>query len=152
MLYVLLNCNFVFAGDVHELHIVQQIYDINNEVPRNLYLFRPEYLSIKTGDTIHFTGTTKGHTVHSVKDMIPEGAEKISIMPRQNSHVKFIVPGVYGIRCKKHDRHGMVAVVVVGDDIHNINRARKAVPRWVNHFVQKKMLSLLDHAESEVKK
>lgn len=81
-------------------HKVKQIYDINNEIPRNLYVFQPEYLEINVGDTIFFDGTVRGHTVHSISGMIPKEAEKIAIMPRQNANVTFTVPGVYGIRCK----------------------------------------------------
>lgn len=140
--------HFATAAD---LHVVRQVFDINNDVADMLYRFEPDYLSIATGDTVRFLGTVKGHTVHSVRNMMPEGAEKIAIMPRQNSDVTFTVPGIYGIRCMKHGRHGMVSLIVVGNDYHNLVAARSAVAQGISWFAQAKMHRLLDRAEADMK-
>ncbi|HBR97659.1 MAG TPA: azurin, partial [Gammaproteobacteria bacterium] len=127
-------------------HEVQQILDINNNVPDMLYRFEPDYLSIATGETVRFLGTVRGQTVHSVRDMLPDGADKIAIMPRDNPDVTFTVPGVYGIRCMKHARHGMVTLIVVGNDYPNLAAVRAAVPKGLNWFAHPKMYRLLDRA------
>ena len=145
----LLACPAARPGEIHELHLVKQIFDINNDVPDMLYRFEPDFLSIEVGDKVRFLGTVKGHTVHSVRDMRPEGGPKIAIMPRQNPDVIFDVPGIYGIRCRKHARHGMVAGVVVGADLHNLEKARVAASRRLNPFAHSKMNRLLDRAEAE---
>lgn len=72
-----------------------------------------DYLEINTGDTVKFPGTVGRHTVHGVRDMIPEGVKKISIMPRQPNEVTFDKPGVYRINCKLHQRHGMVPLLLL---------------------------------------
>ena len=141
-----------WSSESHELSIVKQIYDINAPKADEMYQFVPDYLEIKKGDTIRFLGTVGRHTVHSVKGMIPEGAKPIKIMPRQPNEITFDKPGVYGIKCKLHQRHGMVAVIVVGEDVHNIETARSNVSRGVSEFTRPKMHKLLDKAEASVKK
>ncbi len=138
----------VNATETHELKIVKQVYDINAKSPDLMYQFVPDYLEINTGDSVKFLGTVGRHTVHSVRDMIPEGVKKIAIMPRQPNVVVFDKPGVYGINCKLHQRHGMVSVIVVGGDLHNMEQARVGV-KWVSPYSRGKMNKLLDIAQNK---
>lgn len=138
----------VNATETHELKIVKQVYDINAKSPDLMYQFVPDYLEINTGDSVKFLGTVGRHTVHSVRDMIPEGVKKIAIMPRQPNVVVFDKPGVYGINCKLHQRHGMVSVIVVGGDLHNMEKARVGV-KWVSPYSRGKMNKLLDIAQNK---
>lgn len=137
----------LWAAETHELKIVKQTYNINADAPDKMYQFEPDYLEINVNDTVKFPGTVGRHTVHSVRDMLPEGAKKISIMPRQPNEVTFTIPGVYGINCKLHQRHGMVAVIVVGGDLHNMEKARQGV-KWVSPHSRKKLHGLLDKADA----
>lgn len=138
----------LMAGQQHELKIVKQVYDINADAPDKMYQFVPDYMEINIGDTVKFTGTVGRHTVHSVRDMYPDGFKKIAIMPRQPNEVTFDKPGVYGLNCKLHQRHGMVAVIVVGGDIHNMPKARENV-KWISRHSRAKMHRLLDKAEAK---
>lgn len=132
----------------HELKIVKQVYDINAATAGEMYQFIPDYLEINTGDTVKFLGTFGRHTVHSVKGMAPEGTPKIAIMPRQPNEVKFDTAGIYGIKCKIHQRHGMVSLIVVGGDLHNMKKSRDSVKQGVSTFTVPKMHKLLDKAEA----
>ena len=145
-------CCYPLVGiaETHELKIVHQVYDINAKSPDLMYQFKPDFLQIKLGDQVKFPGTVGQHTVHSVKGMIPDGAKKISIMPHRPNVVTFTEPGVYGLKCKIHQRHGMVAVIVVDQDIHNLEVARAHVKRGVSAFTREKMHRLLDRAEASV--
>lgn len=140
-----------YAGESHELKLVKQVYDINAPEANLMYQFVPDYMEIKVGDRVRFLGTVGRHTVHSVKGMIPDGAERISIMPRQPNVVTFDKPGIYGIKCKLHQRHGMVAMIVVGSDIHNLEKARGNVSSGVSEFTRPKLHKLLDRAEASIK-
>ncbi len=137
-----------YAGQTHELKIVKQVYDINADSPDKMYQFIPDYLEINTGDSVKFLGTVGRHTVHSVRDMIPDGVKKIAIMPRQANVVLFDKPGVYGINCKLHQRHGMVSVIVVGGNLDNMAKARVGV-KWISPQSRDKMNRLLDKAEEQ---
>ncbi len=44
-----------------------------------------------------------------------EGVEKVDIAHKEQHNILMSTPGVYGIKCKVHNRHGMFALVVVGD-------------------------------------
>jgi len=129
--------------------VVEQTHNINAKNRATMYQFIPDYLEVNVGDTIRFTGTVGRHTVHSVPGMIPKGAEKIAIMPgnRPDKDVTFTKPGVYGVQCKYHGRHGMVMVLVVGKDASNVAEIRKSVGTYINPFARAKMNKLLDRAE-----
>ena len=145
---LLLISHLSYAAETHELRIVKQVYNINAPRVDLMYQFIPDYLEINTGDTVRFLGTVGRHTVHSVRGMYPEGFEKIAIFPHKPNEVTFDIPGVYGIKCKLHQRHGMVSVIVVGGDIHNMKTARSSVKGGVNQLTEAKMHLLLDKAQA----
>jgi pseudoazurin len=148
VLLLFLMANQVSANETHELKIVKQVYDINAESADKMYQFIPDYLAINVGDSVQFLGTVGRHTVHSVRDMIPEGVKKIAIMPRQPNRVKFDKAGIYGINCKLHQRHGMISLIVVGGDLHNMEKARQGV-QWISPHSRDKMNKLLDRAKMD---
>jgi pseudoazurin len=79
------------------------------------FVFSPDFVRINPGDAINFVATDKGHEVHSVPGMIPEGAQPFDAKMSQDIKVTFTVPGVYVIACKPHTQMGMVGIVVVGE-------------------------------------
>ena len=81
-------------------------------------------MRIKPGDTIDFVASDKGHDVHSVNGMIPDGAQPIDGKTNQDTKVTLSQPGVYVIACKLHTVMGMVGVVVVGDPVKSIRSIR----------------------------
>lgn len=82
------------------------------------FVFEPELVRIKPGDTIDFVAVDRGHDVHSVNGMIPEGAQPFEGKTNQDTKVTFDQPGVYVIACKLHTAMGMVGIVVVGDPVN----------------------------------
>ena len=82
------------------------------------FVFAPEVVHISPDETVNFVALDKGHEVHSVPGMIPDGAEPFEAKINQDVKVMFTVPGVYVIACKPHTAMGMVGVVVVGDPIN----------------------------------
>jgi pseudoazurin len=92
-----------------------------NRGPTGFFVFAPELVRIKPGDTIDFIASDKGHDVHSVNGMIPEGAQPIDGKTNQDTKVTLSQSGVYVIACNLHTVMGMVGVVVVGDPV-NIDR------------------------------
>lgn len=151
LLTLLLFTATIVSADTHELKLVKQVFDINAKKADEMYQFKPDFMQIETGDTVKFLGTVGRHTVHSVPGMMPEGAKKIAIMPHRPNEVTFTLPGVYGLQCKLHQRHGMVAVIVVGNDVHNIDKARENVSRGISQHTVDKMFRLLDTAEQRAK-
>src|SRR5215467_12876029 len=46
-----------------------------NRSSTGFFVFSPDFVRIMPGDTINFVASDKGHQVHSVPGMIPEGAQ-----------------------------------------------------------------------------
>lgn len=99
---------------------IDQVIDLSALAPEEVYRFEPDYLRIEPGDTVRFLNSTGNHTVTSVKGIWPEGAEHVSIEHQPVAEIVFAKPGVYGLRCKVHGRHGMYALVLVGSPDPNI--------------------------------
>lgn len=85
-----------------------------NKGPDGFFVFEPQLVTIKPGDTVTFVATDKGHDVQSIPGMIPAGAKPFKGQLSQNDTVKFTVPGVYVYKCQPHFPLGMVGVIVVG--------------------------------------
>jgi len=73
---------------------------------------------IDVGDTITWLPTSKGHNVEF--KVGPEGWE-VPKKSKNNKEVEmtFDVPGMYFYQCTPHKSMGMIALVIVGDDISN---------------------------------
>jgi pseudoazurin len=89
-------------------------------------VFEPALTRVAVGDTVKFIPTEKGHNAETVRGMTPEGGEEFKGKINEEIAVTFTVPGVYGIKCLPHHAMGMVAVVVVGDDLSNLEAAKTA--------------------------
>jgi len=73
---------------------------------------------VDVGDTITWLPTSKGHNVEF--KVGPEGWE-VPKKSKNNKEVEmtFDVPGMYFYQCTPHKSMGMIALVIVGDDISN---------------------------------
>ena len=75
---------------------------------------------IDVGDTITWLPKSKGHNVQFIAG--PEGWE----LPKKSKNNKevaitFDTPGVYLYQCTPHATMGMIAMVIVGDDMSNLD-------------------------------
>jgi pseudoazurin len=82
-------------------------------------VFSQELIRAEVGDVIRFIATDRSHNAQSVKDAIPEGQE--AFRGRMNQDVEYIVTetGLTAVVCQPHESMGMVALIVVGDDLSN---------------------------------
>ncbi|MDE2227856.1 MAG: pseudoazurin [Alphaproteobacteria bacterium] len=85
-----------------------------NKGPDGFFVFEPQLVTIKPGDTVTFVADDKGHDVQSLPGMIPAGAQPFAGKMSQNATVTFTTPGVYVYKCQPHLALGMVGVIVVG--------------------------------------
>jgi pseudoazurin len=91
-----------------------------NKGAAGLMVFEPDLVKINVGDTVTFKPTDKGHDVQSMDGLIPAGATPFKGNTSQPLTETFTVPGVYAVKCTPHYGLGMVAVVVVGNDLSNL--------------------------------
>jgi pseudoazurin len=89
-------------------------------------VFEPALTRVAVGDTVKFVAVDKGHNAETINGMVPEGGEAFKGKINEEIAVTFTVPGVYGIKCSPHHAMGMVALIVVGDDLSNLETAKAA--------------------------
>ena len=99
---------------------------LNKGANGDTMVFEPALTKIAVGDTITFKPTDKGHDAMAIADLIPAGADPFKGKMGEEIAVTFTVPGVYVIKCSPHFAMGMVAVVVVGDDLANLDAVKGA--------------------------
>ena len=83
-------------------------------------VYSQDIARIDVGDTITWMPKSKGHNVEFIAG--PDGWDA----PRKSKNGKevaitFDTPGVYVYQCTPHKSMGMIAIVVVGDDMSNLD-------------------------------
>lgn len=83
-------------------------------------VYSKDIARIDVGDTITWLPKSKGHNVEFVAG--PQDWKK----PKKSKNGKevaitFDIPGVYLYQCTPHKSMGMIALVVVGDDMSNLD-------------------------------
>ena len=97
-----------------------------NKGDQGAFVFQPDLVKIAVGDTVTFQPIDKGHDVDGAAGNIPATAAPFKSALSQPLTQTFTVPGVYLVKCDPHYGLGMLAVVVVGDDLSNLD-AIKAI-------------------------
>ena len=82
--------------------------------------FSIEVANIGVGDTVEWLPKNKGHNVEFLA-----GPDMADLPPKSNMNefhsVLFERPGVYLYGCTPHLNTGMLGLIVVGNDLHNIH-------------------------------
>lgn len=101
------------AADIIEVEM------LNRNEAGDRMVFSQELIRAEVGDTIRFIPTDNSHNAQSVRDALPEGQE--AFRGRLNEAVDYVVTeaGLTAVVCLPHQSMGMVALVVVGDDVSN---------------------------------
>jgi len=117
-----------FAADV--------AVEMLNRGDKGAMVFQPDLVRIAVGDTVTFTPVDKGHNVAAIPAMMPAGAAPFKSKLSETFTQTFTVPGIYAVRCDPHYGMGMVALVVVGDDVSNLEaiKAAKNPKKPQEHF------------------
>ncbi len=101
-----------------EEHVVEML----NEGPDGeRMVFSPAVIMAEPGDTVRFVPTDKGHNAQTVDAVLPDEVE--GFRGGINQEVTYEIPadGTYLIRCTPHYGLGMVALIVAGGDISNLD-------------------------------
>ena len=106
-----------------------------------------EVAFIDVGDTIKWLPTNKGHNVEFL------GGPKMSSLPRKSEidsfySVVFQNPGVYLYQCSPHGNMGMLGLIVVDNDFHNLESIEKIKLSRVPASVLKRLIRI---AQSKTK-
>ena len=75
---------------------------------------------------------------------MPKGIKKFKSKINKDAEYTFTKPGIYLYQCTPHKALGMIGIVVVGGDKHNLNTIKKAKLYGKSKKVFKKLLKELN--------
>jgi pseudoazurin len=122
-----------------------EIQLLNENEAGDRMVFSQELIRAEVGDVIRFIATDRSHNAQSVKDAIPEGQE--AFRGRMNQDVEYIVTetGLTAVVCQPHESMGMVALIVVGDDLSN---AQDILDARIRGAGNDKIVALIEEAQA----
>ena len=107
-----------------------------------------EVAHIDVGDTIEWLPKNEGHNVEFLE------GPKMNSLPTKSEidevhSVVFTVPGVYLYGCTPHGNMGMIGLIIVGNDFHNLEKIKNIELPLVATSVLKRLIRIAQsHAKS----
>ena len=101
-------------------------------------VYSEDITRVNVGDTITWVPTSKGHNVQFIT--VPEGVEKIKSKNNKEVSFTFEEEGVYLYVCTPHTSMGMLALVVVGDSLENLDAIKESKMRGKSKKKLKKLI------------
>ena len=106
-----------------------------------------EVAHIDVGDTIEWLPKNEGHNVEFL------AGPKMNSLPTKSEidevhSVVFTVPGVYLYGCTPHGNMGMIGLIIVGNDFHNLEKIKNIELPLVATSVLKRLIRI---AQSDAK-
>ena len=95
-----------------------------NKLGKESMIYSQKIVKVNSGDTVFWKATTKGHNVEFIKGGFPAGVEKFKSKMNKDAEYKFTVPGIYAYWCTPHKSMGMIAVIIVGKDLTNLDQVK----------------------------
>ena len=98
-----------------------------------------EVANINIGDTIEWLPKNEGHNVEFL------AGPEMALLPIKSEinkaySVVFKVPGVYLYGCTPHANMGMLGLIIVNNDFHNIEKIKKTQLSAVAHSVLERLI------------
>jgi pseudoazurin len=122
-----------------------EIQLLNENEAGDRMVFSQELIRAEVGDVIRFIATDRSHNAQSVRDALPEGQE--AFRGRMNQDVEYIVTeaGLTAVVGQPHESMGMVALIVVGDDLNN---AQDILDARIRGAGNDKIVALIEEAQA----
>ncbi len=116
---ILLSAALVVGSSFAAFAETIEVEMLNKNEAGDRMVFSQELIRAEVGDVIRFVPTDKSHNAQSVKDALPENQE--AFKGKMNDAVEYTVTetGLTAVICLPHQALGMVALVMVGDDVSN---------------------------------
>jgi pseudoazurin len=116
---LLLSAALLVGSSVAAFAETIEIQMLNENEAGDKMVFSQELIRAEVGDVIRFVPTDRSHNAQSVKGALPEGQE--AFKGRMNQEIEYAVTetGLTAVVCQPHQTMGMVALIVVGNDVSN---------------------------------
>ncbi len=99
-------------------HMIEMLNQ-DPENPRLRQVYNPRILHIQPGDTVTWVSVDRGHNSEVDEDMMPEDGTMWEGAINEDISVVMEVEGAYGYFCTPHRTAGMVALLLVGNELAN---------------------------------
>ena len=144
-MYKLISIVFLIGSSVAAFADTIEVEMLTKNDAGDRMVFSLELVRAKVGDIMRFSPTEKGHNAQSVKGALPDGQK--SFKGKQNKTVEYLVTetGLTAVVCAPHQAMGMVALIVVGNDLSN---AQKILDARVRGKGKDKIMALIDQAKA----
>ncbi|PTX56655.1 pseudoazurin [Litoreibacter ponti] len=110
-------------------------------------VFSEELIRAEIGDVIRFVPTDKSHNAASVKNAVPEGQEPFRGKINKAVEYEVTEAGLTAVICTPHQAMGMVALIMVNDDVSN---AEQILDARIPGKGGKKIEALVEEARASV--
>jgi len=116
---LLLSAALLVGSSVAAFAETIEIQMLNENEAGEKMVFSQELIRAEVGDVIRFVPTDRSHNAQSAKGALPEGQE--AFKGRMNQEIEYAVTetGLTAVVCQPHQTMGMVALIVVGNDVSN---------------------------------
>lgn len=116
---LLLSAALIIVSSAAAFAETIEIQMLNVNEAGDKMVFSQELIRAELGDVIKFVPTDKSHNAQSVKNALPDGQKKFK--GKMNKEIEYLVTeaGLTAVVCQPHQAMGMVALIVVGNDVSN---------------------------------
>lgn len=123
---LLLSAALLVGSSVAAFAETIEIQMLNENEAGEKMVFSQELIRAEVGDVIRFVPTDRSHNAQSAKGALPEGQE--AFKGRMNQEIEYVVTetGLTAVVCQPHQTMGMVALIVVGNDVSNADEVLDA--------------------------
>ena len=122
----MLAAAFLFGSAMSALANVIEVEMLNRNADGEAMVFSQELIRADIGDVIRFIPTDRSHNAQSVDGALPDGQEPFRGRVNQVVEYEVTETGLTAVVCLPHQTMGMVALVVVGDDLSNADQILEA--------------------------
>ncbi len=137
-LFLVLILLFVYNPSFAKTLEIQML----NKLGKEKMLYSIKVAKVDVDDKIIWKSVSKGHNVEFIS--MPKGIKKFKSKINKDVEYTFTKPGIYLYQCTPHKAMGMIGIVVVGGDKHNIKKIKKAKLYGKSKKVFKKLLKELN--------
>ena len=109
-----------------------------NKLGKEKMIYSVKVAKIEVNDQIIWKSVSKGHNVEFIS--MPKGVKKFKSKINKDVKYTFTIPGIYLYQCTPHKAMGMIGIVIVGGDKHNLKKIKKAKLYGKSKKVFKKLL------------
>ena len=109
-----------------------------NKLGKEKMVYSVKVAKIEVNDQIIWKSVSKGHNVEFIS--MPKGVKKFKSKINKDVKYTFTIPGIYLYQCTPHKAMGMIGIVIVGGDKHNLKKIKKAKLYGKSKKVFKKLL------------